>query len=159
MFRKMRRFKQELSHEECMQILEREKRGVLSVLGDGGYPYGVPLNHYLRTSDGHLYFHGARQGHKIDAIARCDKVSYCVYTAGEQDPVRQGLNVRSVVVFGRMRVVEDSELVREICSELCEKFFPGDVEYAAREFMTSGKAVQCLELVPEHISGKLVNES
>ncbi len=66
MFRKMRRFKQELSLNECIDILKNEPRGVLSVLGDDGYPYGMPMNHWYNEVDGRLYFHGAKSGHKIE---------------------------------------------------------------------------------------------
>lgn len=82
MFRKMRRFKQELSKEECMEILKNEPRGVLSVLGDDGYPYGMPVTHWYNEKNGKIYFHGAKSGHKIDAIKNCDKVSFCVYDKG-----------------------------------------------------------------------------
>ena len=68
MFRKMRRFKQQLTAEECVAILKREKRGVLSVIGDDGYPYGMPLDHYYDEGSGKLYFHCAKAGHKLDAI-------------------------------------------------------------------------------------------
>jgi nitroimidazol reductase NimA-like FMN-containing flavoprotein (pyridoxamine 5'-phosphate oxidase superfamily) len=47
MFRKMVRFKQQLPEEECIGILTKQLRGVLSVLGDEGYPYGLPINHYF----------------------------------------------------------------------------------------------------------------
>ncbi|HAM68201.1 MAG TPA: 5-nitroimidazole antibiotic resistance protein, partial [Ruminococcus sp.] len=57
MFRKLARIKQQLDDAECIRILTEEKRGVLSVLGDDGYPYGMPLNHYYDPADGRLYFH------------------------------------------------------------------------------------------------------
>ena len=82
MFRKMRRFKQELSERECIEILKKEPRGVLSMIGDDGYPYGIPMSHWYNEDDGKLYFHGAKEGHKIDAIQNCDKVSFCVYDEG-----------------------------------------------------------------------------
>ena len=78
MFRKMRRFKQELSHEECVEVLKTQPRGVLSVLGEDGYPYGLPMTHWYNEVDGKIYFHCAGEGHKIDAIRACDKVSFCV---------------------------------------------------------------------------------
>ncbi|MBQ8929177.1 MAG: pyridoxamine 5'-phosphate oxidase family protein, partial [Oscillospiraceae bacterium] len=71
MFRTMRRYRQELSPEVCRQILTRGTTGVLAVCGDDGYPYTIPLN-YIYT-EGKLYFHGAKTGHKIDAIRRSDK--------------------------------------------------------------------------------------
>ena len=73
MFREMRRFKQQISDEECIEILKNEPRGVLSILGDDGYPYGVPLDHWYSESDGKLYFHCAKEGHKLDAISSAIK--------------------------------------------------------------------------------------
>ena len=74
MFRPMRRIKQQIPEEECIKILKEEPRGVLSVLGDDGYPYGVPIDHYYDEKTGRIYFHCAKEGHKLDAIRRCDKV-------------------------------------------------------------------------------------
>lgn len=85
MFRPMRRWKQQLSDEDCIAILKNEPRGILSVLGDDGYPYGIPMNHWYCEADGKLYFHGAKTGHKIDAISQCDKVSYCVHDEGYRE--------------------------------------------------------------------------
>ena len=82
MFREMRRKTQALSGEECARVLAEERRGVLSVLGDEGYPYGMPLNHWYDPSNGHLYFHGGKIGHRVDAVKNNDKVSYCVYDKG-----------------------------------------------------------------------------
>ena len=140
MFRKMRRFKQELSKEECMEILKNEPRGVLSVLGDDGYPYGMPVTHWYNEKNGKIYFHGAKSGHKIDAIKNCDKVSFCVYDKGYRKENDWALNIKSVIVFGRVRFVDDKE-------------------YAKVELSKCGSSVLCLELNPEHITGKLVNES
>ena len=86
MFRPMRRIKQQVSEEECIKILKEEPRGVLSVLGDDGYPYGVPIDHYYDEETGKIFFHGAKEGHKIDALRRCDKASLCVMNKGYQIP-------------------------------------------------------------------------
>lgn len=75
MFRPMRRFKQALSAEECLEVLKEEKRGTLALAGDEGYPYALPINYFYEEASGRIYFHGAGEGHKIDAIRRCDKVS------------------------------------------------------------------------------------
>lgn len=158
MFRKMRRSRQQIPEEECLEVLKQEKRGVLSVLGDDGYPYGIPLDHWYSEKDRRLYFHGAKTGHKIDAISACDKVSYCVMDEGFRKEGEWALNIRSVVVFGRMRVVQDEEKKREICTGICRKF-TDDEEYLAKEFRRSFASVNCLELIPEHMTGKLVNEA
>ena len=82
MFRTMRRFKQELTREECLAVLRSQPRGVLSLLGENGYPYGLPIDYWYNETDGKLYFHGAKEGHKIDAIRACDKASFCVHDEG-----------------------------------------------------------------------------
>lgn len=158
MFREMRRSKQQFSQEECTEILKQEVRGVLSVLGDDGYPYGIPMDHWYDEKNGKIYFHGAREGHKIDAIKACDKASYCVYDKGYRKEGEWALNIRSVVVFGRIRLVEDMENVEEICRNLCLKF-TDDQEYIEKELKNYTSRVLCLELTMEHMTGKLVNES
>ncbi len=154
----MRRFKQQISADECAAVLKNETRGVLSLLGDDGYPYGIPMNHYYCEEDGKLYFHGAKQGHKIDSLKRCDKVCYTVYDKGYRREGEWSLNVKSVVVFGRISLVENEEKAIDICTKLCRKF-TDDEDYLRRELENALPRVQCLELTPEHITGKLVNES
>ena len=159
MFRKMRRFKQQLTDEACIQILKHEKRGVLSVLGDDGYPYGVPLDHYYNEENGRLYFHCAMAGHKLDAIRACDKVSYCVTDEGHhEDGVSWSLTFRSVIVFGRMKVLDDHAAALHLARLLGEKFTP-DQAYLDNEIKHAGPRMLMLELTPEHITGKRVNES
>ncbi|MCR5207553.1 MAG: pyridoxamine 5'-phosphate oxidase family protein [Eubacterium sp.] len=158
MFRKMRRFKQQITGEECIAVLKSETRGVLSMLGDNGYPYGIPMNHWYNESDGRIYFHGAKEGHKTDSLKKCNKVCYTVFDKGYRKENEWALNVKSVVVFGKISVVTDEAKVKEICSELCRRF-TDDEEYLKHELETAFTRVQCLELVPEHITGKLVNEA
>lgn len=158
MFREMRRIKQQISNEECIEILKTEPRGVLSVLGDDGYPYGIPMDHWYSEADGKLYFHGAKEGHKLDAIKACDKVSYCVMDKGFRKENDWALNIRSVVVFGRMKIVTDEEKRIEIGTNLCRKF-TDDKSYIEHEVKNALPRAVCLELTPEHMTGKLVNES
>ncbi len=158
MFRPMRRIKQQISEEECIRILQEEKRGILSMHGEDGYPYGIPMNHWYSPEDGKLYFHGAKTGHKIDAIGKDNRVSYCVHDAGYRKEGEWALNISSVVVFGRITLVTDAEKAREIGIHLCRKF-TDDEEYIQKELRNSLPRVQCLELTIDHMTGKLVNES
>ena len=158
MFRPMRRFRQQISEAECIRILQEEKRGVLSMLGENGYPYGIPMNHWYNPEDGKIYFHGAKTGHKIDALSACDKVSYCVWDAGYRKEGEWALNVNSVVVFGRIKPVRDEEKAKAIGENLCRKF-TNDEEYIQKELQNALPRVQCLELTIDHMTGKLVNES
>ena len=105
MFRQMNRKKQQLPDEECIDILKTELRGVLSVNGDDGYPYGLPINHYYCEDDGKIYFHSGKKGHKADALRRDDKASFCVYDGGFRKEGEWALNIRSVIVFGRVEFV------------------------------------------------------
>ena len=158
MFREMRRYKQQISEKECIRILKEQPRGVLSMFGEDGYPYGIPLDHWYSETDNKLYFHCAKTGHKLDAISACDKVSYCVMDEGYRKEGEWALNINSVVVFGRMYIVEDEDKKREICSNLVRKF-TDDEEYLQKELTNAFPRVCCLELTIEHMTGKLVNES
>ena len=156
MFREIVRKKQAVPYEECVDILKREKRGVLAVLGDGGYPYAVPLNHYYCPEDGKLYFHSGRTGHKIDAMKQCEKASFCVY--GEGTPGDSwALRFSSVIVFGRIEIVEDPETVVQMARALSRKF-TDDETYIQQEIDKHLHRTLLFALVPEHISGKRVKE-
>ena len=158
MFRKLARIKQQLDDAECIRILTEEKRGVLSVLGDDGYPYGMPLNHYYDPADGRLYFHSGMTGHKIDAIRRCGKASFCVYDQGFRREGEWALNIKSVIVFGRVEIIEDKETIYDMARKLSHKFTRDDA-YIEKEITHSGPRTLLFRLVPEHMTGKLVNES
>ena len=160
MFREMRRFKQQISEEECIRFLKEQPRGVLSMLGDDDYPYGIPLDHWYCEENGKLYFHCARVGHKLDAVRKHDKVSYCVMDQGFRKDGDWALNINSVVVFGRMRVVDDNEdeLKRKIATGLCRKF-TDDEDFLQKELTHALPRAAFMELTPEHMTGKLVNES
>ena len=158
MFRDMLRKKQQLPEEECIGILKNELRGVLSVIGDDDYPYGMPINHFYCEEDGKIYFHSGRKGHKIDAMKRHDKASFCVYDQGFRREGEWALNIRSVIVFGRIEFIEDKEKIYEIARHLSHKF-TDDEEYIEREIVHSGPGILMFALVPEHMTGKLVNEA
>ena len=157
-FRTMMRIKQKLTDEECVALLKAEPRGVLSVLGDEGYPYGMPMNYWYCEENGHLYFHGSMKGHKVDAIRNHEKVSFCVYDQGFRRDGEWALHIKSVIVFGRIRVLDDREQAVEIIRRLGHKY-TSDAEYIEREIRAAGARTLCLELIPEHMTGKLVNES
>ena len=158
MFRKMRRANQAISREACIEILKNEPRGVLSMIGDEGYPYGIPVDHWYDEENNKLYFHCGKKGHKIDAIKACDKVSFCVYDQGYRKEGEWALNIRCVVAFGRAAILEDHDRALEICRNICSKF-TSDMDYIEHEIQQSGPAVEVVEITPEHITGKLVNES
>ena len=158
MFREMLRKKQALSEEDCITVLKTQKRGVLAVLGDEDYPYALPINHYYNDEDGHIYFHGAKFGHRVDAVKRHDKVSFCVYDEGYRREDEWALNIKSVIVFGRLVPVEDEDKMIDLCRRLSRKF-TDDESYIENEIKRAGFRTLMYELVPEHMSGKLVKEA
>ena len=158
MFREMARKKQQLPEAECLELLEQEPRGVLSVLGDEGYPYGMPINFWYCRESGKLYFHTGKTGHRTDSLKNFDKASFCVYDQGYRKPGEWALNIRSVIVFGRVRPVEDREQAIGITRKLSYKYTQ-DGAYIEEEISKYGSGVVCWEMTPEHITGKLVNES
>lgn len=156
MFREMRRKAQQLGHEECVAILQRGTAGVLAVAGDEGYPYAVPISYVYHN--GKLYFHCATAGHKLDAMERCDKVSFCVIDQDEVKPAEYTTYFRSVIAFGRARVLQDEGKKRAAIEMLAERYAPGDVAGREKE-MAGGYARMCVvELDIEHMTGKAAKE-
>ena len=158
MFRELGRKKQQLSMEECVQLLKEENRGVLSVLGDGGYPYGTPMNHWYDEERGIVWFHCGKVGHRLDALRNCDKVSFCVYDRGVPEEGGWALKVKSVIIFGRMEVVDDMDTIVDVATRLSRKFTQ-DEAYIQSEIQKYAKGTLLLKLTPEHICGKQVTES
>ena len=156
MFRDLTRKKQKLSSVECKEIFKQEVRGVLAVNGDDGYPYALPINFYFDEKGNKLYFHSGKVGHKLDAIANSDKVSFCVYDKGYHEDGHWSLNIKSVIIFGRIHMVD--EWSDELITEFSKKFTT-DMDYIHNEIEKFRKntAILCLEI--EHMTGKLVNEA
>lgn len=154
-FRLLRRIKQQISDEECIGILEKAPRGILAVLGDGGYPYTVPLD--FLYEDGHLYFHCAREGHKLDAIRRCDKVSFCVLSDGEKEPNSWWYHFESIVCFGRIGIVDDASRANALLRRLGAKYFPQGYDMEG-DMLKNAPHAFVLGMRIEHMSGKRVRE-
>ncbi len=155
MFRPMRRFKNELNDEEVDRILMSNTSGVLAVMGDDGYPYAIPLSYgYVGQ---HLYFHSANEGHKIDAIRNHEKVSFCVI---DQDDVVQETfttHYRSVIVFGKAKIITDDIEKEKALEFLVKKYSPDFIEKGGREIKDAWNQVSVIELIIEHKSGKSNN--
>ena len=158
MFRDISRKNQRLELPQIITILNNEKRGILSVNGENGYPYGLPINYWYNEENGYIYFHSGKKGHKVDAINADNRVSFCVYDSGFKRDGEWALNINSVIVFGKIHVVENFEKSVEIFRKLSLKF-TSDTEYIDSEINKFAKATICYELIPEHITGKIVNES
>ena len=155
MFRKMRREGQQLSKEECEEILTNQPRGVLALLGDYDYPYAVPMSHVY--VDGKIYFHGAQKGHKKDAINKYSKCSYCVLDEGIKAEDSWWYTFKSVIAFGNIRILTDEDKKMEALTYLGDKFFPSH-EDTVDEINRLLHKTEVFEISIEHIAGKIVKE-
>lgn len=158
MFRKMRRFKQQVTDDECRKILKEETRAALSVIGDNGYPYTVPINFYYDESDNKIYFHGAKEGHKVDAINQCNKVCFTTWNQGFKKEGHWEWNVTSVVVFGRVKLLTDKAVIENHLRKLAKKYYPTADEIEAEMNSSAADRVQMFVIDIEHMTGKIVNE-
>ena len=158
MFRPMRRSPQALSHEEMTDLLKTETRGVMSVLGDNGYPYGFPINHYYDEEANKIYIHGANFGHRVSAVKSDPKVSYCVFGGEYQKEGDWAKYVRSVIVFGKAEMIEDANEIVRISRLLCDKF-PCPPEYVEHEIEKDAPRTLVIAINIEDMNGKLVHEA
>jgi uncharacterized protein len=156
MFREMRRKKQLLSDSESIAILRTCTSGVLAVTGDQGYPYTVPLSYVYK--DNKLFFHVAKEGHKIDSINRNDKVTFCVIEKDEVIPEALTTHFRSVIVFGRARILTEDDEKRSALESLVEKYSPDYVKEGQRSIESEWERVYLVEVKIEHITGKAALE-
>lgn len=158
MFRELQRKNRMLSQQECIEILSQEKRGVLSVTGDGDYPYAMPMNQWYNEEDGCIYFHCGKEGHRIDSIRKNNKASFCVYTKGTKKEGQWAYKIKSVIVFGKIDIIENKKEVIEITKKLCRKF-TDDEAYIEREIELYADKTLLLRLNVEHLCGKKVTEA
>ncbi|MCI8589163.1 MAG: pyridoxamine 5'-phosphate oxidase family protein [Clostridiales bacterium] len=156
MFRTMRRKGQQLSPEECVKLLEKATSGVLALTDDGAYPYAVPLSYVYQ--DHKIYFHCAAEGHKLDAIAKNPKVSFCVIAEDNVKPQEYTTYYRSVILFGTARVLRDDAEKRAALSLLAARFSPDDPAGRQQEMDKLYARTTMVEIAIDHITGKEARE-
>lgn len=149
----MRRKKQLLSNQESVDLLTNGTSSVLALLGDDDYPYAVPVSYVYDYSK--IYFHGAKVGHKIDAISKCDKASFCVIEQDNIVPEEYTTYFRSVIAFGKIHIMEDEKEIREAIKKLAIKYHPTDNETTRNQTIDKEWKPLCMiEFSIEHMTGK-----
>lgn len=151
-FRAMRRPRQQMADSEAQAVLAQGTEGVLAVLGDDGYPYAVPLNYVYHN--GKIYLHGAKAGHKIDALKREARCSFCVIAEKTILPEKLATNYRSVIAFCHARIVTEPEEVAAIAQAI-GRGFSDDEDNIKREIKQFMPSLCCIELTVEHLTGKV----
>lgn len=152
MFREMRRKKQALPANENIELLKKGTSGVLAVSGDDHYPYAVPLSYVY--VDSKIYFHSASEGHKLDAIKKNEKVSFCVIGQDAIQPELYTTYFRSVIVFGKARILTDPAEKRNAIELLAEKYSPTYEEGRKKEIDHLFDKLVMVEIDIKHITGK-----
>lgn len=151
MFREMRRKRQLLPTEESVSILEKMTSGTLALHGDDGYPYAVPVSYVY--ADGKIYFHTAVKGHKVDAIQTNGKVSFCVVEQDDVKPAEFTTYFRSVIAFGKARILEDGNEKLSALRLLADKYSHGEAGMEA-EIAKGFNHLLMVEITVEHLTGK-----
>lgn len=157
MFRPIRRKNKEIDIEAAKRLLFTERRGVLAVHGDDGYPYAIPVNYYYDEPANKIYFHGSKVGHKVDSLKKCDKICFTVYGNEQIKEEAWAPFLQSTVVFGRCHLLEGGDETLRLAKKMAMKYYP-DEKLVEEELAIYGKAVQMYEIDIEHISGKEIQE-
>lgn len=153
MFRDMRRKRQLLTEDENIDILNRGTSGVLALLGDDGYPYAVPISYVY--DDSKLYFHGAKTGHKMDAIQKYEKASFCVIDQDQIVPEEYTTYYRSVIAFGKIRILKDEDEKKCAIEKMAKKYHPTDSAVNRESAIRKEWMPLCMiEFSIEHMTGK-----
>ncbi len=153
MIRQMRRIKQLLPQDEAIKVLERNTSGVFAVIGDDDYPYAVPVSYVYE--DGKIYIHSGKEGHKVDAVKKSEKASFCVIDKDEVIPEEYTTYFRSVIAFGKPRIVESEEEKRYSIAVLGRKYHPTATQEYLEKYIEKEYAplcMICLEI--DHLTGK-----
>ncbi len=151
-FREMRRKRQQLSDAESIDILKKSTSGTLALLGDDDYPYAVPISYVYQ--EGKLYFHSALAGHKVDAIRKCDKASFCVIEQDAVQPEKYTTFFRSVIAFGRIHIIENEQEKLEIARMLGNRYNPNHDEALQKEIESGLSRMLAIRFDIEHLTGK-----
>lgn len=153
-FRPMRRIRQQLTEAEIETILKSATAGVVAVGGDNGYPYAVPVSYVY--ADGKIFFHSALQGHKIDAVRNNPKVSFCVIAEDNIKPQEFTTNFRSVIAFGKARIIEDTDEKMAMLRLLAARYSDDSVtpEMTDKEISGGFNRLLMIEITIEHLTGK-----
>lgn len=146
-----------MTQEDAYRILKQTKRGVMAINTPEGYPYAVPLNHYFDEQTGILYFHGGMIGHRIECLEKDGRVSFCAYKEKQVQEKHWYITWESVIAFGKVRMIEDENIKKDIIRKL-SAVFTDDDESIEQEISEAIKSTSLMEMSIEHITAKFIDE-
>ncbi len=151
MFKEMRRKDRELTKEEANELLTRCEYGTLSTIGADGYPYGVPLDFVY--DDNCIYFHCAKEGHKLENIENNCNVSFCVVNDVELIPDDFSTKYKSTIIFGKAKEVFEEEKMKVLVLIL-EKYSKEFMESGTRYIEAMWDKTKVIKVEIEHMTAK-----
>lgn len=152
MKREMRRKNREISRECAYEIIKNSEYGFLSTVSEDGSPYCIAISHALVGND--IYFHCAKQGHKIDNIMRDNRVCFTAVGKTNIIPEEFTTEYESAVAFGIAEFIEDKNEKLSAMLKICEKYTPEYMEMAGEYANREMDAMHLCRIHVEHITGK-----
>lgn len=156
MFNEIRKRKRELSKENTIELLKEGREGVLSTISENGYPYGIAVNYVYHNN--YIYFHCANKGHKLDNIAKNNKVSFFVSSNIEILPKYFTTHYKSSVVFGRASIVTDDEK-RDAIIAIGNKYSHPHMEEGIKYIDRAINALTVVKIEIDHLTGKYSDDT
>lgn len=157
MFRPILKKKNALNNDVVIKILKEERRGILAINGDGGYPYAIPINFLYDETKNKIYFHSSRIGYKVELLKKDNKVCFTVYGNEIIKDEAWAPYMSSVVVFGKCTAIEDVNETINVLREFALKYYPNS-EMVDKEIEKSKNSVLMFEISIDYITGKQVQE-
>jgi hypothetical protein len=137
--------------EDTIAVMDRCTNGVLACHGNDDYPYAVPVSYVY--FNGKIYFHSAKEGHKIDAITKNPKVSFSVIDEDTIVSEEYTTYFRSVIAFGKARIVQGDERLKAF-EVLVEKYSGDQPEEAKHKEIAGCTRAYIIAIDVEYITGK-----
>ena len=153
MFKPIRIKINEIDHSAAEALLQSNRRGIIAMNGVEGYPYAIPINYFYDCDNKKIYFHGAKSGHKIDAIKNNSKVSISIID--QEDVIEEELTTyfRSIILFGKAKILQDDDEIYQAVNALGLKYCNDEVA-VEKEIQREWKNLCCVEITIEHLTGK-----
>ncbi|WDV44773.1 pyridoxamine 5'-phosphate oxidase family protein [Clostridiaceae bacterium M8S5] len=153
MFKEMRKKGRQVCDEQIEEILKKGEYGTMATISENGYPYVVPLNYVY--CDNSIYFHCAKEGHKLEDIKRNNNVSFNVVIDTEILSEKYTTLYKSVTLFGQAKEIKEVSNKREILVKLLQKYMPDKIKDGMKNTEdVINKALTIIKIDIEHVTGK-----
>lgn len=152
MERKMRRSDLAMTKEETVSLIEASRFAVLSLIDPDGLPYGVAMDYIYK--DNCLYFHGAKEGRKIDSMIA--NPNGCAVILGDTAvvPEKFGRKYTSAIVEGPIELINDPDKKRQVMTWVVETNSPDHQEKGKAIIEKMLDRVMIYKMHMETVSGK-----